>query len=104
MEILANRRDQDCVENRLLDFITEYLNKIGFSNDEKIFYGEATNFTMAYSVNNVKFYTIKLNEYKKQKDWVVIENKGISMDGEVGDLLLKHFKIKELSNKIINKI
>jgi hypothetical protein len=101
MGLIANRRDYDCEENRMLDNLTEYLNSINFAGERK-WYGEATNFG-EQEINGKKYYSAVLKKYTKHRDWVINEGDFIDIPLEVGNMFLRTHKIKEIKRKRINK-
>lgn len=104
-KLLIRSRDQDCSDNRFMNFLIEYLNNTGVSGDKRIFYGQATSFSEEYSVNNVLYYRIYLKEYKKNRDFITAEKKYIEISGEMGNIILRLHKVKELERTIkINKV
>jgi len=107
MGLIASRQDQDCEENRMLDFLTEYLNKIEYAGKGKPFkelhwYGKATNFG-EQQIYDKKYYSAVLKKHTKQYSWTIEETDFIDIPLEVGDMFLRAFKIKELSRIIYEK-
>jgi hypothetical protein len=99
--LIAKRRDHDCVENRLLDYLTEYLNKIDFSKNKKVFYGQATSFKFLETTKpKGSYFAVNLRKYFKDGDFVSNRNCQMSISLEMGELFLRSHKIKELVNKI----
>jgi len=109
MGLIANRRDQDCYENRLLEYLTEYLNKTGYSRNKKVFYGQAKLFEFVKTEkNDFDYFNVHLKKYFKEKDYIKNENVQLQIPMEVGEIFLRTHKIKELVRKIkherLNKI
>jgi len=103
--IIAIRRDYDCVENRLLDYLVEYLNKINFSGDENVFFGQSMGFQLVKSVPLKKdaSYRTRIKKYIKENDYVSVGDHIIVIEKDLGDLILRTHKIREMMKKIKNK-
>ena len=105
MKTIAQIRDYDCKENRLLGFVTNYLNKKYKSDEHGVFYGEALNMISTYTVNNIKFFTINVNVYTKEGDCITVNRHDIAIDEKDGEIILRIHAVRELERKIhANKI
>jgi hypothetical protein len=106
VEIIAQIKDHDCSDNRLLQFTTDYLNR-KYDHDN-LFYGEALNIVSTHTPNNIKFYSVNLNVYTVKGDCIKVHRQDISIDENDGKIILRIHAVRELERKIhankINKI
>lgn len=102
-KIIANRREQDCSENRLLDYLSIYLNKIKYSKDDRVWFGNAENLILYKGAWGLPYYRANIKKSVKSKNWVTTENMYLDIPLKIGDLFIRAFKIKEFTNKIKTK-
>jgi len=100
MGTIASRQDQDCEENRMLDALAEYLNKIGFAGKGR-WYGEVINFG-EQEIQGKKYYSAVLKKYGRMGNHVFNANDFIDIPVKVGDMFLRTHKIKEIRRKRLN--
>ena len=97
MKLIAQRRDQDCSDNRLLDHIENYLNKEESSHI--VFYAQVSKLT-----KSEMGYIVRVNQYTKKDDCVTNKPVDFVFSGHLSmPEIIKTFKIKELVRKIKRK-
>ena len=96
MKPIAEIKDYDCRDNRLLQYVVDYMNK---NSNHKTFYGQATLLTKV-DVG----YILKVKKYLKMGDCITNEDIEYYFGNEkiINNVLLG-FKVNEIVRKIKNK-